>query len=204
MVRSTTSLFVIAAATFAVAQSNQIVTEVYSGIEHQRPVKSFALQDVQSGAELWLIDAYGPRPSVEMVGPQLRYKRTGLALSIGFYTRFNEKEAQRIGCSGVFAFGKPTQWQLAGQYYAFDTPRGNRLGGSVPNARITYPFGRDFRVGIGLGVTSIQGQAASAALGPYFSWRNKQWFAQVRIGQQVSPATLAGRTQVFLRIDYRF
>ena len=102
MVRSTTSLFVIAAATFAVAQSNQIVTEVYSGIEHQRPVKSFALQDVQSGAELWLIDAYGPRPSVEMVGPQLRDKRTGLELSIGFLNPFNGKEGQLNGLFGGF------------------------------------------------------------------------------------------------------
>ena len=204
MFRFTTLVILVTTGSFALAQNDLIFTEVYAHTEHLRPVKSFALQDARSGAELWLIDAYAPRPSLEMVGPQLRYKRTGLALSIGFYTRFNEKEAQRIGCSGVFAIGKPAEWQLAGQYYAFEVPEGSRIGGPVPNGRVTFPWGKESRFGFGFGVTSIQGQAASAALGSYFSWRNKQWFAQARIGQQVSPASLAGRAQLFFRIDYRF
>lgn len=202
-----TRLFILAITVLpgaAYAQSEFGISQFTLGTEGRLPITTYAFQHLRSGAEIWFIDAYGKKHLYEVVTPQYRFKGKNGSASLGGYLRFDDAGIVRIGVTGVVTAGQKTGWQFTSPYYLFESLATRDKGVWLPNARLNYPIGRGFRVGVGTGLTAMENQEPNLVLGPHLSWGNHQWTLQVRVATYLSPTTQAGNLQLFTGIGFRW
>lgn len=175
-------------------------------LEDKPNVNTVTLQ-VPRKFEIWLIDFTAPKPSLELLGPQLLFKDAAGLFRVGAYLRFIDSNLTRLGLAGLVSVGNAKGWQLVSPFYLFQERNVNdltRTGFWLPNLRLSYPVSTTFRLGAGVAMTNVQGKPVSLVIGPYLAYEHNDLLFQLRVGQQLSPRALAGRTQIFAGLTYRF
>lgn len=197
------AIFVVLASGLSVSGLAQTVTVSWfqAKLDDKAAVNTVSVQFPRK-FELWVADVTAPKPFIELVGPQLELKGSSGLLRLGPYLRLQNIHVVRLGAAGLVVIGKSTGWTLVSPFYLF-TEKG-KAGYWFPNLRVTHPIGSGWRGGVGLGTTNTQGKPTSLVIGPYLSWESKEVLFQLRVGQQLSPSPLAGKTQVFAGISYKF
>ena len=184
---------------------NPTVSWFQTSLESRPTVTTLAIQ-LPKKFEVWVIDAYAARPSLDLVGPRADLRFGNGFVRLAPFIRYSNDHLTRIGVAGLVVAGKRDSWQLISPFYAFAERGSNDLdrpGYWLPNLRVTHPLGNGFRGGLGLGIVNTVGKPVSLVVGPYVCWENQDWLFQLRVGRQLSPAAITG-TAIFAGVGYKF